>query len=471
MFDLSEGGPALSGVSHGRVLAGRYRLDEQVDTNPDGSMWRAQDSTLDRKVMIRVLRAGHPFAADVADAARRAALVDDPRLVRVLDVGSDGDVGYVVTEHVAGDTLEALVGRGALPAPVVRRLVGEASETLARAGTRGLHHLRLTPRSLVVKPDGSVKLLGTAVEAAAAGLEPDHAATASRVDAVALTGLVYAGLTGRWPLGDAGFAPAPRTGSGPVPPADLVPDVPNDLDTLCVVTLGRHNDGPRTPAELAQQLAPWPTAAEAPVPPRGRPGSAAAAPRHSAPAASGSPALPASAPSGPGETAAASNGTGASQLPVRAPGRTAASLPPPLMAPPSRPGQGPPGGAGRAAPPPGNDLFTPAVPVADASGAGAPPGTASRSSAAAAIASSHAARASAGAPPAAEAGRTSTPAPPAEAARTASAPAAAAPTGPTASAAPGKSGGKPVKARPARKTVPAKKTAKQGAGPGGRPAK
>src|SRR4029453_7963542 len=93
----SEGGPALSGVSHGRVLAGRYRLDERVDSNPDGAGWRAGDSTLDRRVTVRVLRPGHPFAADVADAARRAALVDDPRLVRVRDGGAAAPPRSVVT--------------------------------------------------------------------------------------------------------------------------------------------------------------------------------------------------------------------------------------------------------------------------------------------------------------------------------------------------------------------------------------
>jgi hypothetical protein len=256
----------LSSATRGTVLAGRYRLEERVHTNPDGTLWRAVDATLDRKVSIRVLRPGHPFAADVADAARRAALIDDPRLVRVLDVGSDDDVGFVVSEYVLGDSLAALVERSPLSPPAVRRIVGEVGQGLDGAAARGLHHLRLTPRSVIVCQDGSVKVSGTAVEAAASGLEPDHSATAGRVDALALVGLLYSGLTGRWPLGDAGFPPAPRGEGGiPVPPADLVPGIPKDLDTLCVVTLGSQDDGPRSPAELVQQLAPWQSAKEAPL--------------------------------------------------------------------------------------------------------------------------------------------------------------------------------------------------------------
>jgi hypothetical protein len=256
----------VSSSIRGTVLAGRYRLEERIHTNPDGALWRAVDSTLDRQVSVRVMRPNHPFAADVADAARRAALIDDIRLVRVLDVGSDGEVGYVVSEYVDGDSLATLVERSPLSPPAVRRIIGEVAQGLDGAAERGLHHLRLTPRSVIVCRDGAVKISGTAVEAAAAGLEPDHAATASRVDAVSLVALLYSGLTGRWPLGDAGFPPAPRgEGGGPVPPADLVPGVPNDLDTLCVVTLGSVDDGPRSPAELVQELAPWPSAAEAPL--------------------------------------------------------------------------------------------------------------------------------------------------------------------------------------------------------------
>jgi hypothetical protein len=262
----AEGIPVVNTPTRGTVLAGRYRLDERVQNTADGSLWRALDSTLDRKVSIRLMRPGHPFAADVADAARRAALIDDSRLVRVLDVGSDGDTAFVVSEHVEGDNLATLVERSPLAPPVVRRIIGEVAQGLAGAAGRGLHHLRLTPRSVIVCYDGTVKVVGTAVEAAAAGLEPAHAATANRVDAVGLVGLLYSGLTGRWPMGDAGFPPAPRTeGGGPVPAADLVPGVPNDLDTLCVVTLGAADDGPRSPTELVRQLAPWPSAAEAPL--------------------------------------------------------------------------------------------------------------------------------------------------------------------------------------------------------------
>ena len=69
-----------------QLLAGRYRLLAPVDSDLEGSSaWRATDQILDRPVQVRVLESG--AVAPAPDAARRAALVTDPRLLRVLDVG------------------------------------------------------------------------------------------------------------------------------------------------------------------------------------------------------------------------------------------------------------------------------------------------------------------------------------------------------------------------------------------------
>ncbi len=257
--DRPEEGYTLDAVGHGSVLAGRYRLEDRLQASPDGSVWRAVDETLERQVSVRVVRGGHPFAADVVDAARRAALVDDPRLARVLDVGETKGTTYIVTEYVQGRLLEDFLRHGPLPAETVRRIVGEAAQALDRAGARGLHHLRLSPASVCIIPDGSIKLLGTAIEAAAGGVEQDNAEAASRSDAVGLVSLVYAGLTGRWPgVVDGPLGPAPRVTGRAVPPSELVAAVPGDLDTLCTVTLSpKDDDGPRTPGELAEQLSPW----------------------------------------------------------------------------------------------------------------------------------------------------------------------------------------------------------------------
>ncbi|NTW41184.1 MAG: murein biosynthesis integral membrane protein MurJ, partial [Cellulomonadaceae bacterium] len=82
----SRGGDRLDVVvGRGTLLARRYRLDQPVPTDlPGVDCWHAQDQILDRPVRALVLREGRVRQAQ--DAARRAALVTDPRLLRILDV-------------------------------------------------------------------------------------------------------------------------------------------------------------------------------------------------------------------------------------------------------------------------------------------------------------------------------------------------------------------------------------------------
>ena len=256
-------------------MADRYALDRELPVAAGSGTreFRGRDLTLDRPVRVRTLPAADPRAEEFLDAARRAAMLTDPRVPRILDAGTDAaqpggtPTVFVVEEHVEGRSLGELLSTGPLKPAAVRALVGEVASALDVAARRGLHHTRLTPDDVVLGPDGVVRVRGVGVEAA---LEVDPpavsparaAALANRADAVGLVALVYAGLVARWPAleGTAphdGLPQSPTADGKPLPPKDIRPDVPNDLDTLCSVTFGPHEDGPRDPAELALQLAPW----------------------------------------------------------------------------------------------------------------------------------------------------------------------------------------------------------------------
>lgn len=252
-------------VGPGTVLSGRYRVVEPGTSDVPGlSVWQATDQILDRPVRALVLSGRLPAATVSAalDGARRAALVSDPRLVRVLDVGTHEGHGYVVTEDVTGPTLAELVDRAPLTADQARAIVGEASGALEVARRRGLHHLALRPRSVRLVGPGRVLVTGLGVDAAVMGVTSGDARETSRRDSVDLVRLLYTALTGRWPASSSdaiapGLATAPTTNGLATAPADLVGSVPNDLDTLCTVTLGPHDDGPYTPGDLVRELEPW----------------------------------------------------------------------------------------------------------------------------------------------------------------------------------------------------------------------
>ena len=257
----TAGGAALDAVGPGSLLGGRYALRQRLDDAASTSVWQAHDHTLDRLVVVLVVGTAHPHAAAMLDAARRAAGVEDSRLVRVLDVGREDAVAYVVSEWVEASTLTARLRNGPLPAHDVRTMIGEAALALENARYRGLHHLALTPDDVHLLDDDSVKVAGLAVRAALAGNDlferGDTPDAASAADTVALVALAYAGLTGYWPLkGRTALAPAPQVAGAPAAPSEIVSGVPADLDALCAQTFAGAG-APSSPGDLAGQIAPW----------------------------------------------------------------------------------------------------------------------------------------------------------------------------------------------------------------------
>ena len=159
-------------VGPGSVLAARYTVVGRVQQHPRWERWTARDATLERDVVLLCFPLDAPTAAAALDAARRAAGIEDSRLVRVLDVGAGPDTSFVVEEPLTGShSVRALVEAGGLPAEEARRIAGESATALAAAATRGLHHGQLTPRDILVLPDGAVKVRGLATQAVQACTE------------------------------------------------------------------------------------------------------------------------------------------------------------------------------------------------------------------------------------------------------------------------------------------------------------
>jgi len=254
-------GAGVQGVGPGTVLGGRYTLRHRLSHGHDLERWSGHDATLEREVALTIIGSEHPNQAGVLDAARRAAGVEDTRLVRILDVGTQSDNSFIVEETMSGsESLATILLQGPLPAEEARRVAGETAKGLETAGQRGLHHLRLTPHHVVIAPDGVIRVSGVAVAAAIDGPDepgPD-AAAASRRDALSLAAVVYAALTSRWPLEERvpGIEPAPRMINGIVAPSEIATGVPADLDALCLMMLN-VSAGPLTPGDFANRIAPW----------------------------------------------------------------------------------------------------------------------------------------------------------------------------------------------------------------------
>ena len=264
------------------IGSGRYGLLGTLSTTlPRIVRHRGVDTILDRDVTILVLTDATLHRDNVLESASRAVLVEDQRLQQVYDV-ERAEPSVIVTEPLTGRTFSSLVSRGMPPAQA-RAIIGETAQALDAGARKGLHHLNLSPESIRVLPDGTIKVSGLGIEAAALDLESRVAghdpSAADRADARALVEILYYGLTGRWPGKRPGIPSAPRLGGVPVKPSTLVPGVDPVLDELCERTWS--SQPPVSAAEVARSLGSWDQvvgyreSSSTPMPTSQRPSSAA----------------------------------------------------------------------------------------------------------------------------------------------------------------------------------------------------
>jgi hypothetical protein len=234
-----------SSIRPGDVLADRYRLVDLLTESSGGRFWRAHDRVLERHVAMHVVAADDERAEALLEAARQSATVHDRRLLRVLDADRTDELVYVVNEWGSGDSLDImLAAEGPLSPRRAAWLVSEVASSIAVGHEAGVAHGRLVPENVLVDHAGAVRVIGFAVEAAMFGLGPGRVST----DVTDLGGLLYAGLTGKWPGPSPSQVPAAPVVQGRVlRPRQVRAGIPRALDVLCdeVVNPYAGHDGSR----------------------------------------------------------------------------------------------------------------------------------------------------------------------------------------------------------------------------------
>jgi serine/threonine protein kinase len=139
-------------------LLDTYELGERIGPGRLGSdVYRGVHRALGHPVAIRVLRGAGPWNTAVRARFLREARtlqIAHPSIIQVRDYGEEGDVVYLVTDHIEGVSLrEALNQSGALPWDRLCRLVRQLVEA-----ARVLHRRRgllcgLTPEIIRITSD------------------------------------------------------------------------------------------------------------------------------------------------------------------------------------------------------------------------------------------------------------------------------------------------------------------------------
>src|SRR6201990_1629501 len=101
----------------GRVIAGRYRLQDPIGRGAMGVVWRARDQLLDRDVAIKEVQIADTLTeAERATAfqrklreAKTAARLNHPAVVTVYDVAEDGGRPWIVMQLVNAQSLDQVL--------------------------------------------------------------------------------------------------------------------------------------------------------------------------------------------------------------------------------------------------------------------------------------------------------------------------------------------------------------------------
>ncbi len=144
----------------GALLAGRYRVTEMLGLGAMGIVYRAHDEDLDLDVAVKVLRPELSGDQGLIERFRRelilARQVSHRNVVRIHDLGKDGELLFLTMDFVSGKTLrDVLRERGALPVDEVVRIGAQLARALDAAHEQGIVHRDLKPSNVMIDEDGS----------------------------------------------------------------------------------------------------------------------------------------------------------------------------------------------------------------------------------------------------------------------------------------------------------------------------
>lgn len=144
--------------------AGTYRIERELGRGGMATVYLAHDIALDRQVAIKVmgqdLLAADPVVVDrFLREARTGAKLNHPHIIPVYAIGEKKDLIYFVMKYIDGKPLDDVIHTfGALPIPLVARVIAQVADALAYAHRNGIVHRDIKPANLMLDKEGWVVL-------------------------------------------------------------------------------------------------------------------------------------------------------------------------------------------------------------------------------------------------------------------------------------------------------------------------
>ena len=140
-----------------------YEILRKLGAGGSGVVYLANDTLLQRPVVLKMLRAGEltpeKMRSTVLREARMASAIEHPNVCGIYEVGESGDEGFIAMQYVPGQSLDKLIDHGPSNLQLVLSVGIQIADGLQAAHMLGIFHRDLKPQNVMLTDGGLVKIL------------------------------------------------------------------------------------------------------------------------------------------------------------------------------------------------------------------------------------------------------------------------------------------------------------------------
>ncbi len=158
-----EDEPIISHEDLSNRMLGEFRLLRLLGRGGMAEVYLADQTSLSRKVAIKVLRpelkTNNVFLKRFEREARAAASLSHPNIVQVFVVGEAEDLHFIAQEYVKGLNLREYIRRKGPPnAQLALHFMKQVLQALDKAGKAGIVHRDIKPENILITNKGVIKV-------------------------------------------------------------------------------------------------------------------------------------------------------------------------------------------------------------------------------------------------------------------------------------------------------------------------